>query len=302
MKKEYKLLIENVVNNEFNYAKQDIRNILEASNSETDKWWRAEMLRKLDTSFIQQGVPEYLKGILTIEDCSNFSVNRYLLTDREKKLFDNIVQARRVNSKLASMGIRYTNSSLLHGPSGTGKTTFGRYLAYELGLPFCYLNFAKTISSKLGQTADNIFMAFQYVLQEKNVVLLLDEIDAIGGKRGNREEGSVAGEMGRITITLMQCLDRIDNDTVILGATNRKDILDEALIRRFTQIHEVKELSDEESEKLAKMFLSDTGIDFNDDNVNDIVLNTSHKQSDIVNSCIELIIEKLEKEDVGTSE
>lgn len=297
MNKDIKTLIEDVANNNLSYAKQDIRNLLEKNKSASDEEFCRRISNKLDTSFVNQPLPYYVEKLLTLEDCSNFNTNRYLLTDREKKLFDSIVQAKKVNSRLTDMGIRYVNSTLLYGESGTGKTTFGKYLSHELGLPFCYINFSKTIAGLMGKTAENIDDVFHYVLQEKDIVLMLDEVDAIGCKRGNQEEGSLSGEMNRVVITLMQCLDKVDNDTIILGGTNRLDMIDSALARRFTFKHEVQELKDNESEQLIRKFLTDTGIEFTDDDVNDLALCSSNKQNDVVNSCIEYIIDKLVEED-----
>lgn len=71
MNKYIQQLIEDVADNNLNYAKQDIRNILERSNNQADREFRERVLGKLNTSFAYQQMPAYLQGILTVEDVSN---------------------------------------------------------------------------------------------------------------------------------------------------------------------------------------------------------------------------------------
>lgn len=146
---------------------------------------------------------------------------------------------------------------MLHGESGTGKTLFGRYLAYRLGLPFAYMNFSNAISSYLGRTANNINKAFEFIENQK-CVFMIDEVDAIGMVRGKED----VGEMARITIGLMQSLDSVRNDTVIVGATNRLDMIDPALLRRFTLTHNVIKFSEQEMFFMISRYLEDVGIKY----------------------------------------
>ena len=64
-----------------------------------------------------------------------------------------------------------------------------------------------------------------------------------------------------MTITLMQEFDKLTNDIIVLGATNRIDRIDEALLRRFTVKHEVKKLNKEEGNALLTKYLKDVGMD-----------------------------------------
>lgn len=91
---------------------------------------------------------------------------------------------------------------------------------------------------------------------------MLDEIDCISIRRAGVSNGGGAnGEMARVTISLLQEFDRLPNTAVVLGATNRIDRMDEALLRRFSIQHEVKNLSLEERIKFANNYLSDVGIE-----------------------------------------
>lgn len=137
-----------------------------------------------------------------------------------------------VSQKLMELQVPYKNATLLYGPPGTGKTMFARYIAYKKGLPFCYLNFSKAVDSYMGATSRNIAKAFTYAASNP-CVFLLDEVDAISCNRSKGMSDGASKEIGRVTITLMQELDRLPNDVIVLGATNRLDILDEAFISRF---------------------------------------------------------------------
>lgn len=127
-------------------------------------------------------LPHDLKSILCVEDVSNsFREGRYYLSDREHEVFDNIMRMKKVNEKLMELGIPYLNSTLLYGESGTGKTTFGRYVAYKTGLPFCYLNFSNIVDSymEIHQkiSARHLTMQFQthaYLCLMKWIVSALD--------------------------------------------------------------------------------------------------------------------------------
>ena len=196
---------------------------------------------------------QFNNNFLYVEDVSNFHEKRYFLTVREKDLFQHVVKMRDVAEQMENMGIHYMNTSLLYGESGTGKTMFGRYLAYKLGLPFVYINLSFVISSRLGGTSQNLFSVFNNI-KKTPCVFMLDELDCIGQNR----EGSDASDKERnnIVISLMQLLDNLSSRVIVLVATNRKDIIDNALLRRFSVKHEVVKLQKEERIALCENFLS----------------------------------------------
>ena len=246
-----KNLIRSVVDNDLPKAKTYANIIVTNETSASNQYFCKTIKNKLETQHNFIELPYDIKGILKMEDVStSFNEKRYFLTDREKKIFEQIEMSNNTNKKLTEMGIRYLNSTLLYGESGTGKTTFGKYVAYKLGLPFSYLNFSQCITSALGGTSKNIEKVFDYVAKQK-CVLMLDEVDAIGIKRGKED----LGEMSRIVIGLMQSFDLLENDVIVIGATNRKDMIDEALIRRFSIIHEVKKLNNNNAYNLIINYL-----------------------------------------------
>ena len=283
-----KNLIRSVVNNDLSKAKSYIKVILENENAACNKSFCDYMRKELETqpNFIE--LPYDIRGILKMEDVSNsFNKNRYFITDREKRIFKQIDMTNNTNKKLKQLGIRYLNTTLLYGETGTGKTTFGKYVAYKLGLPFAYLNFSQCITSLLGGTSKNIDKVFEYVSKQK-CVLMLDEIDAIGIKRGKED----LGEMSRVVISLMQSFDLLDNEIIVIGATNRKDMIDEALIRRFSIKHEVKTLNPEEVQILITNYMKDINIEFDEINIKEYSI-YHNKQSEIVKDIVKGIVKML---------
>lgn len=284
---EIKNLINCVADNDVQNAKKVIKRIIENNKTEIDKPFLNSIKNKIETQSLNfMELPYDLKGILKVEDVSvSFNEKRYYLTDSENEIYKHISSIKNINSKLDEMGISYLNSVLLYGESGTGKTLFGRYVAYKLGLPFAYLNFSSCVNSYLGSTQKNIEKVFDYVSKMK-CVFMIDEIDAIGLERGQKND---VGEMSRIVISVMQALDLFRNDTIVIGATNRIDMIDKALSRRFAIKHEVKPLNEKQTKELIIQYLSDINIEYDMENVENYS-KKCNKQSQIVNNIIQSII------------
>lgn len=274
-------LIRCVCENNFFGAKKYAKCILLNNKAKTNQYFCDNMIKKLQSED-EIELPANIKGLLFVENPQEtFNAKRYYLSNREKQIADNIVKMSGVSQELSKIGVNYVNSTMLYGESGTGKTTFGKYIAYRLGLPFAYLNFTRVVDSYLGATSKNLSNIFDFVRQWK-CVLMLDEVDAIGMERGTRGE---LGELSRIVIGLMQNLDTLTSDTVLIGATNRIDIVDKALLRRFTLKHEVKRLSEIERSKMAKMFLSDVGFEMQENDFEQLI-SESGTQAELMNRMI----------------
>ena len=233
-------------------------------------------------------VPFPLKGLLEVQDIKNsrFRPERYYLDPEREELFNLIKDSLRVSGIISSYGIPYLNSTLIYGEPGTGKTEFAKTVAARLDLPFAYVNFSYLIDSLLGKTSQNIQKVFDYIQNEK-CVLLLDEIDCIGLKRGR--DGGADGELGRTTIALMQCLDRLNDGQIIIGATNRYDRLDPALSRRFQRAKEFTRYDAEGNRQLVLNYLDDLGLPYAAESVETFVSGLDATQATIVqhiNDCV----------------
>ena len=282
-------LIESVCRNDLQSAKKIVKIILEQDKTQKNRMFVNRYLTMLNNSAMNlMELPADLKNLLIMEDVSvSFNENRYYLSNREGEVIKKILKLNKASQRLAEIGVNYINSTILYGESGTGKTTLGRYIAYKMGIPFAYLNFSRVVDSYLGSTQKNISKVFDHVKQQK-CVFMIDEIDAIGMRRRDSKE---VGEMSRIVISLMQNLDMLTSDVVLLGATNRLEIIDEALLRRFTTKHEVKRLNEQERYEMASKFLSDVDFDYDDDWLIGIC-ERDNTQAGLMNELVEALVEK----------
>lgn len=247
-------------------------------------------------------VPEHIKPFLEIENCTEFPLERFFITDQTRTILDDIISLKRVVEEMRTMSVDYINSTLLFGPSGTGKTTIGRYIAHALDLDFIYINFAKIMDGAFGQTAKNICDVFEFIATVE-CVFMMDEIDGITIRR-SAEGDSSGSEMSRITITVMQELDylkKCNSHSIILAATNRKDIIDEALLSRFAISYEVAPLNNADKLKYIRNFLEKLEIPYNLKNIQEYCVRNSYVtnrnvESDMIR-CIAQWIKEGKKED-----
>lgn len=234
-------------------------------------------------------LPANLKGLLNMQDVSDFNENRYYLGVEQKKLYEKIEKGVKTTTKMLEYGIPYMNSTLIYGVPGTGKTEFAKYTAYKLGLPYAYLNFSYVIESYMGKTAQNLNRIFDYCKGQK-CVLMLDEIDCIGLERGH--DTGADGELGRTTIALMQSLDGLVDGQIIIAATNRCDRLDKALLRRFQRQTEFKPFDTDERLSMIETYMNSVDSSFITDEIIHYA-DEHHTQAEIVKYLIEKIVDKI---------
>ena len=279
-------------------AENDIRNAKKcaiACLSEDTTQKNQSFVNRYRTILTSEGanlfeLPSDLREILVCEDVSlTFREDRYFLTEEKKRLAEKIVKMSRVSQKLMEMTIPYKNASLLYGAPGTGKTLFGKYIAYKLGLPFCYLNFSRTVDSYMGATSKNIAKAFSYAASNP-CVFMLDEVDTISCNRAGGMSGAEK-EIGRVTITLLQEFDKLPNDVIVIAATNRVDLLDEAFISRCAVREKFKPFSDAEKRAMVEKFLSSISMSITEKEMAEIIKKQS--QRDIINATIQYIADKI---------
>lgn len=249
------------------------------------------MLENEGPNFME--LPANLVGCLRMEDVSDFREGRYYLGKAEKAIFERIEQTNRVSMRLLEIGIPYLNSTLLYGDPGTGKTMFGRFVAYKLKLPFAYVNFSYLIDSYMGNTSKNLKKVFDFC-KGRPCVLMLDEIDCIGLKRSGDGDGT-GGELARTTISLMQELDTLTNEQIVIAATNREDRLDPALKRRFFQRERMLSFGEQERIAMAVKFLDDVRIDYDKAEVEEYA-KEQRTQADMIKFATQIVIRKVVQE------
>lgn len=234
-------------------------------------------------------LPPNLKGLINMQDVSDFREDRYYLGNQQKELYEQIEKGVKTTMKMLEYGIPYMNSTLIYGIPGTGKTEFAKYTAYKLGLPYAYLNFSYLIESYMGKTAQNLQRVFDYCKGQK-CVLMLDEIDCIGLERGNNT--GCDGELARTTIALMQALDGLVDGQIVIAATNRADRLDKALLRRFQRQAKFETFCETERSHMIQKYMCSVNPAFLTDDVVHYA-DKDHTQAEIVKYLIEKIVEKV---------
>lgn len=240
MNDETRMLLRYVCDNDIRKAQAQAKIILQHSSTQKDARFVELQLKKLEDSnakFIE--LPYNLQNILAAEDSAFFPESRFLSRPDEEKVVEQILKIRKAAAALKEMNVSYTPTLMLYGDSGTGKTMLAKYIAYRAGVPYLYVRFSGLINSYLGKTQENLNNIFTFAKQQP-CVLCIDEIDTIAMRRGQRSD---VGEMNRIVISLMQEMDQLPNDLIVVGTTNRFDQLDDAMVRRFTVIQEIKPFS-----------------------------------------------------------
>ncbi|WP_065452780.1 ATP-dependent zinc metalloprotease FtsH [Bifidobacterium breve] len=135
-------------------------------------------------------------------------------------------------SKYKALGARIPRGVLLYGPPGTGKTLLARAIAGEAGVPFYSMAGSDFVEMFVGLGASRVRDLFDEAKKNAPAIIFIDEIDAVGRKRGSVMGGG-HDEREQTLNQLLVEMDGFDNDTnlIIIAATNRPDVLDPALLR-----------------------------------------------------------------------
>ena len=159
--------------------------------------------------------------------------------DEAKQELTEIVDFLKNPGKYKAMGARTPKGVLMVGPAGTGKTLLARATAGEANVPFFSMAGSEFMEMLVGVGASRVRDLFNTAKKAQPAIIFIDEIDAIGRQRGN---GLMGGHDEREQ-TLNQILVEMDGFTtneqlIVMGATNRPDVLDPALVRpgRFDRI------------------------------------------------------------------
>ena len=167
------------------------------------------------------------------------------------------------------LGIRAPKGILLYGPPGTGKTLLAKAVAKESEANFIQVKGPSLLSMWVGKSEEGVRKVFERARQVSPCVIFFDEIDALAGKRGI-EMGTKVTE--RVLNQLLAEMDGLEDlkDVTVIGATNRPDMLDAALLRpgRFDRVILVDVPDDESRKKIFEIhtlntpLAKDVNIDF----------------------------------------
>ncbi len=141
-----------------------------------------------------------------------------------------LLRERNSFERLHEAGLSVRKSILLAGPPGNGKTSLASALANELGLQFISVKMHGLIDSHLGESGRNIGQVFDFA-STNECLLFIDEIDAIGSKRGGNN--GAEKEYNNIVTILLANMDRLPDSCLLIAATNMPDAIDPAIRRRF---------------------------------------------------------------------
>jgi SpoVK/Ycf46/Vps4 family AAA+-type ATPase len=170
------------------------------------------------------------------------------LEDRLKR----VLTEQRQQHRLRNHGLAPRRKLLLLGPPGSGKTMTAAALAGELKVPLFTVVFDSLISKFMGETASKLRIVFDAMISTRGVYFF-DEFDAIGSKRGERND---VGEIRRVLNSFLQLLEKDDSDGLIMAATNHPELLDPALFRRFDDVIRYSLPDDQIAARILKNRLS----------------------------------------------
>lgn len=160
------------------------------------------------------------------------------LEDVKKSILDT-VQLPLVHKELFSSGLRQRSGVLLYGPPGTGKTLLAKAVATECSLNFLSVKGPELINMYIGESEKNVRDIFQKARAARPCVIFFDELDALAPARG--ASGDSGGVMDRVVSQMLAEIDGLNEttqDLFIIGASNRPDLIDPALLRpgRFDKL------------------------------------------------------------------
>lgn len=160
---------------------------------------------------------------------SDYSLNNIIADKDVIENLNHFIEEHHKSEVLRKFGLPVANKLLLHGPSGCGKTLASYVVAGELDKMMVVVNLGAIVSSKLGETSKNLSKIFRKAASE-DCIIFIDEFDSLGKIRDYSQDH---GEMKRVVNTILQLFDYLPQSSIVIAATNQKEMLDDALLRRF---------------------------------------------------------------------
>jgi len=152
--------------------------------------------------------------------------------DEAKEELTEIVEFLKDPAKFTKLGGRLPHGMLLYGPPGTGKTLLAKAIAGEAGVPFYSISGSDFVEMFVGVGASRVRDLFHQAKENSPAIIFLDEIDAVGRKRGSGLGGGHDEREQTLNAILVE-MDGFGSDdgVIVIASTNRVDVLDPALLR-----------------------------------------------------------------------
>jgi transitional endoplasmic reticulum ATPase len=140
-------------------------------------------------------------------------------------------------ASFTNMGIKPPRGVLMYGPPGTGKTLLAKAVAKESGANFILVKGPELLSMWVGKSEEGVRKVFERARQVSPCIIFFDEIDSLAGRRGQETGSKVTEHVLNQLLSEMDGLEELQN-VVVVGATNRPDMLDPAILRpgRFDRL------------------------------------------------------------------
>lgn len=180
-------------------------------------------------NFLQRAEDREVNELILEKLTSDYTFENLVCDEKVRKELVYFIKEHQTADLLRKYDLPIANKVLLHGPSGCGKTLASYVLAGELQKMMVVVNLGAIVSAKLGETSKNLAKIFRSAASEE-CIIFIDEFDSLGKVR---DYGQDHGEMKRVVNTILQLFDYLPQNSMIIAATNQKEMVDDALLRRF---------------------------------------------------------------------
>lgn len=204
-----------------------------------------------------------LSDLILEKITSDYSLDNIIANNKIHSELEFFIEEHQKIEILRQFDLPVSNKLLLYGPSGCGKTLASYVIAGELQKMMVVINLGAIVSSKLGETSKNLSKIFKKSATE-DCIIFLDEFDSLGKIRDYSQDH---GEMKRVVNTILQLFDYLPQSSIVIAATNQKDMLDEALLRRFDNIIGFELPNESEIKKLIDLILVNGNFKFDNKTV-----------------------------------
>lgn len=209
-------------------------------------------------SYFQKIDDKEISDLILEKVTSDYRIENIISEDKVFNELNYFIEEHQKIDLLRRFDLPVSNKLLLYGPSGCGKTLASYVIAGELNKLMIVINLGAIVSSKLGETSKNLAKIFKKASLE-DCIIFLDEFDSLGKVRDYSQDH---GEMKRVVNTILQLFDYLPQNTIVIAATNQKDMIDDALLRRFDNVIEFTLPDEKDIKKLVSLTLQNGKFTF----------------------------------------